>query len=103
MMRRADDPTLAARLILIHYRYCDRCRREWPPETLHSPNCCLWLGEIPRERPDWQFVPAVGLPMATLNQIRRSDDGQPDTSSGIGIRRRRSWLTPPNNPSRRRE
>ena len=62
MMCRADDLTLTALPVLIRYRYCDRCRREWPADTSHCPNCCLWLDDAPRERTDWQVVPTVDRP-----------------------------------------
>lgn len=68
MMSRVDNPRPTARPILIRYRYCDRCRLEWPPDTSHCPNCCLWLGETPRERTDWQIVPAVAPPVSVIGR-----------------------------------
>jgi hypothetical protein len=43
--------------ISYRYRYCDRCRREWPAERTHCPDCRLWLGEAPLERVEWLVAP----------------------------------------------
>jgi hypothetical protein len=42
------------------YRYCPRCRREWPAERTSCQECCHWLGERPLERTEWQLSPADG-------------------------------------------
>lgn len=43
------------------YRYCERCRREWPAKHTHCPECVLWLGERPLVRVEWQLVPAESV------------------------------------------
>jgi hypothetical protein len=40
------------------YRYCPRCRREWPAKLQSCPECVHWLGEQPLERTEWQLIPA---------------------------------------------
>ena len=49
---------LVCRPITYHYRYCDRCRREWPSERTQCPECLLWLGPSPLERIEWQLGPS---------------------------------------------
>lgn len=39
------------------YRYCPRCRREWPAIQKSCPECVHWLGEEPLERTEWQLAP----------------------------------------------
>jgi AAA ATPase domain len=50
--------TLVCLPVTYHYRYCDRCRREWPAERMQCPECLLWLGPAPRERIEWQLAPS---------------------------------------------
>jgi len=50
--------SLMCRPVTYHYRYCDRCRREWPSERVQCPQCLLWLGLAPRERIEWQLAPS---------------------------------------------
>lgn len=51
---------LAVQPVLVRFRYCDRCRREWPPETANCPTCRRWLGEAPEERTEWRLAPSRG-------------------------------------------
>jgi len=53
---------LVCRPVTYHYRYCDRCRREWPAERMQCPQCLLWLGPAPRERIEWQLAPSSPEP-----------------------------------------
>lgn len=52
---------LAVEPVIYRYRYCDRCRREWPAKHTNCPECVLWLGEQPLERTEWQVVPVPDL------------------------------------------
>jgi hypothetical protein len=49
--------SLSARAISCEYRYCPRCRREWPAKHQSCPQCVHWLGDRPLERTEWQLVP----------------------------------------------
>jgi hypothetical protein len=49
---------LTAEPVLYRYRYCDRCRREWPARHAHCPDCVRWLGDAPLERTEWAIAPA---------------------------------------------
>ncbi len=42
------------------YRFCPRCRREWPAKHSSCPNCRHWLGDRPLERTEWQITPLAG-------------------------------------------
>jgi hypothetical protein len=48
---------LQLRAVPYKYRYCPRCRREWPAKHQSCPECVHWLGEQPLERTEWQLVP----------------------------------------------
>lgn len=50
-----DD--LQARPVSYKYRYCPRCRREWPEKHQSCPECVHWLGDKPLERTEWQLAP----------------------------------------------
>jgi hypothetical protein len=60
----AGDGRLAGWPVTCRYRYCPRCRREWPAEFGQCPECTAWLGEAPLERVEWQLAPAAGSPCA---------------------------------------
>jgi AAA ATPase domain len=49
---------LCARAVPYKYRYCPRCRREWPANHKSCPECVHWLGDQPLERTEWQLAPA---------------------------------------------
>lgn len=49
---------IATKPTVYRYRYCDRCRREWPAEHASCPECVLWLGDRPLERTEWQVAPS---------------------------------------------
>lgn len=49
---------LRARAVSYQYRFCPRCRREWPAKYQSCPECVHWLGERPLERVEWQLTPA---------------------------------------------
>ncbi len=55
----SSGESLAGRPITYYYRYCDRCRREWPAERTQCPECLLWLGPTPRQRTEWQLAPSL--------------------------------------------
>jgi hypothetical protein len=55
---------LCARGVIHKYRYCPRCRREWPADNKSCPECLHWLGDQPLERTEWQLAPANGRPPA---------------------------------------
>jgi AAA ATPase domain len=48
---------LCARAVSYQYRFCPRCRREWPAKHRSCPECVHWLGDQPLERTEWQVVP----------------------------------------------
>jgi hypothetical protein len=48
---------LCARTVSYRYRYCPRCRREWPAKQRSCPECVHWLGDRPLERTEWQLAP----------------------------------------------
>ncbi len=48
---------LSARALSYEYRYCPRCRRDWPAKHQSCPQCVHWLGDRPLERTEWQLVP----------------------------------------------
>ena len=48
---------LCARAVSYQYRYCPRCRHEWPQKHLSCPECVHWLGDRPLERTEWQLAP----------------------------------------------
>lgn len=54
-----NSKSLAAWPIAYRYRYCDRCRREWPAERTQCPECLLRLGATPLERTGWQLAPRL--------------------------------------------
>lgn len=39
------------------FRYCPRCRREWPAKHQSCPECVHWLGDRPLERTEWKLAP----------------------------------------------
>jgi hypothetical protein len=49
---------LSSRAVRYEYRYCPRCRREWPASHQSCPECVHWLGDRPLERIEWQLAPA---------------------------------------------
>jgi hypothetical protein len=49
---------LCTRALTYRYRFCPRCRREWPADHKSCPECVHWLGEQPLERTEWQLAPA---------------------------------------------
>ena len=49
---------LCARAVSYKYRYCPRCRCEWPARQKSCPECVHWLGDQPLERTEWQLAPA---------------------------------------------
>lgn len=49
---------LCVRALLHKYRYCPRCRCEWPTSQKSWPECVHWLGDQPLERTEWQLSPA---------------------------------------------
>jgi hypothetical protein len=49
--------TRHACMVPYKFRYCPRCRREWPAKHQSCPECVHWLGERPLERTEWQLVP----------------------------------------------
>lgn len=53
------DRGFTARAVPYRYRYCPRCRREWPAELRSCPQCVHWLGEQPLERIEWQLAPTA--------------------------------------------
>jgi hypothetical protein len=53
---------LSARAVSYKYRYCPRCRRDWPADHTSCRECCHWLGEQPLERTEWQLYPTDGVP-----------------------------------------
>jgi hypothetical protein len=53
---------LRARPMKYKYRFCPRCRREWPSDHKSCPECVHWLGDQPLERTEWQLVPAARGP-----------------------------------------
>jgi hypothetical protein len=53
---------LSARAVSYKYRYCPRCRRDWPADHTSCRECCHWLGEQPLERTEWQLFPTDGVP-----------------------------------------
>jgi hypothetical protein len=54
---------LHVRAVPYKYRYCPRCRREWPAKHESCPECVHWLGEQPLERTEWQLAPANTNPL----------------------------------------
>lgn len=56
----AKVPMLSVRPVSYAYRYCPRCRCEWPAKYDSCPQCVHWLGAQPLERTEWQVVPVVG-------------------------------------------
>jgi hypothetical protein len=52
--------SLGAQAISYKYRYCPRCRREWPANYQSCPECVHWLGDKPLERTEWQLASAKG-------------------------------------------
>lgn len=53
-----DGRRMDARALPYLYRYCPRCRHEWPAKYKSCPECVRWLGDEPLERTEWQLVPA---------------------------------------------
>jgi hypothetical protein len=58
----AEERGLSARPVLYEYRYCPRCRREWPANRESCPECVHWLGEQPLQRTEWQIAPPTMYP-----------------------------------------
>jgi hypothetical protein len=54
---------LDVRAVPYKYRYCPRCRREWPAKHKSCPECVHWLGEQPLQRTEWQLAPANISPL----------------------------------------
>lgn len=46
-----------ARVFSYQYRYCPRCRREWPAKHQPCLECVYWLGDRPLQRTEWQLAP----------------------------------------------
>jgi AAA ATPase domain len=56
----AEARGLGTRRVRYQYRYCPRCRLEWPAGLTSCPECVHWLGDRPLERTEWQLVPESG-------------------------------------------
>jgi hypothetical protein len=56
--------SLGAQSISYQYRFCPRCRREWPAKHQSCPECVHWLGDKPLERLEWQLAPVNGSKLA---------------------------------------
>lgn len=54
----AEAHGLCVRAVSYQYRFCPRCRREWPAKHQSCPECVHWLGDQPLERTEWQVAPA---------------------------------------------
>lgn len=50
---------LRARAVTYRYRFCPRCRREWPARHQSCPDCVHWLGDQPLQRIEWVVAPAT--------------------------------------------
>jgi hypothetical protein len=46
---------LLAKTVPCEYRYCPRCRHEWPAIQTSCPQCIHWLGDRPLQRTEWQL------------------------------------------------
>lgn len=63
-LSRPRTARLRARAVSYKYRYCPRCRCEWPAADTSCRQCVHWLGDAPLQRTEWQLVPASSGPLA---------------------------------------
>lgn len=60
-IRSIEIGDLHSRSVAYQYRYCPRCRREWPAKHQSCPECVHWLGDRPLTRIEWQVSPQQGF------------------------------------------